>query len=143
MIILKFKYYKLLFIIKYYLNQVSMSDIVTANQDENNTNLIQNKKSRGRPKLTEDEKQKRKEKLKAYSKEYREQNKEKIANYESRKYNENTSQIMNKRHIEHVKKYKNIVNIIKYLYFNGLINITDSIKETELKLLLENCKKNI
>lgn len=115
-----------------------MSDIVSANQDENNTNLIQNKKSRGRPKLTEDEKQKRKEETKLYQKEYKIKNKEKIANYECLQYDKNNN---SERIKKHMKKYNNIINILKFLYFNNLIVLGDSEKESELKNLLEQCKK--
>ena len=105
-------------------------------------NEVINKKTRGRPKLTEEEKKKRKEEEEEYKKTYREQNKDKIANYESRKYNESNSEIIKKRNSDYIKKYIQIVNVIKYLYFNGLLDINDTIKENELKILLENCKKN-
>ena len=119
-----------------------MSDIVSANIDENNTNLIQNKKSRGRPKLTEDEKQKRKEETKLYQKEYQKeykvQNKDKIANYDCLKYDKNNN---SERIKKHMKKYNNMINILKFLYFNNLIILGNSEKESELKNLLEQCKK--
>ena len=40
------------------------------------------------------------------------------------------------------KKYSKIINIIKFLYFNKLIDIKDNTKEEELKLLLNQCKQN-
>ncbi len=105
-------------------------------ENKEETNVIQ-KKSRGRPPLSPEEKELKKEVMKEYQKQYREENKEKLSSYESKKYNKKTLETTKKNY----KKYSDIINIIKFLYFNNLINIKDAIKEEELKLLLTNCKK--
>ena len=118
-------------------------EIVVQNNDNNNVEInceknVESKKSRGRPKLTDEQKKERKEVLKQYQKEYKLQNKDKIANYESLKYDKNNN---SERIKKHMKKYNNIINILKFLYFNNLIILGESEKESELKNLLEQCKK--
>ena len=118
-------------------------EIVVQNNDNNNVEInceknVESKKSRGRPKLTDEQKKERKEVLKQYQKEYKLQNKDKIANYESLKYDKNNN---SERIKKHMKKYNTIINILKFLYFNNLIILGESEKESELKNLLEQCKK--
>jgi len=109
---------------------VNVNEVINSNNEV--INEVVNKKSRGRPsKMTPEQK-------KEYQKNYRQQNKDKIANYESRKYNEHILENTKKNY----KKYSEIINIIKFLYFNNLIDIKDLNKEEELKKLLENSKKN-
>ena len=116
-----------------------MSDIVSANIDENNTNLIQNKKSRGRPKLTEDEKQKRKEELKAYKKTYSIEHKDDIKKYHAERYSKD---ILERNKFSSKLNYE-ILNFLRELYMNQLITINDKSKENEFKKLLNKKYKNI
>jgi hypothetical protein len=114
-----------------------MSESVVENDIINVENKEEKKKSRGRPPLSPEEKELKKEAIKEYQKQYREENKEKLASYESKKYNNKTLETTKKNY----KKYSDIINIIKFLYFNNLICIKDDTKEKELKILLNNCKR--
>ena len=97
------------------------------------------KKTRGRPKLTDEQKKERKEKIKEYNKEYRELNKDKIANYECLKYDKSGLERTKKNN----KKYNEIIKVIKQLYFNNLIIINDNTLSEKLTNLLKDCKNNI
>ena len=116
---------------------------ICINNNDIESKLIEQpeKKRRGRPKkeLSDEDKEKRKELIKQYNKEYREQNKHKISNYDSIKYNNNNN---SERIKKHMKRYNNIINILKFLYFNNIIKLGDSDKENDLKLLLDQCKHN-
>ena len=102
-----------------------MSDIVIANQYENNTNLIKNKKSRGRPKLTDEQKKERKEEMKLYFKNYRKQNKEQLNQYKLKFYYNNKEACL-----ESSKKYYNKIKEQAKL-FNALIK-QHSIKKEDI-----------
>ena len=134
-----------------------MSDIVSANQDENNTNLIQNKKSRGRPKLTEDEKQKRKEELKAYHKEYKIKNKNEVKILNTKYYENNKDDIIKKnkeyynqnrdKYIEKAKYYNElkkdkyqILNLLLDAYLEQKYIITDTEVSEKINNVLQTIK---
>jgi len=102
-------------------------------------NKEENKKPRGRPKLTEEEKKKRKEEIKEYKKTYSIIHKDDIKKYHAERYSKD---ILERNKFSSKINYE-ILNFLKELYVNQLITINDKNKENEFKILLNKKYKNI
>ena len=90
------------------------------------------KKSRGRPKLTEEEKIIKKEALKQYHKEYKQTHKEELKSYYTERYSEKDLE----RNKNNNRLNYEILGIIKELFMNHEITISNTEKEKSLKELI-------